>query len=31
MTGELTELSHRKSEIEETWLKAHAELEELEN
>jgi ATP-binding cassette subfamily F protein uup len=28
---ELTELSHRKSEIEETWLKAHAELEELEN
>ena len=27
---ELTELSHRKSEIEETWLKAHAELEELE-
>jgi ATP-binding cassette subfamily F protein uup len=28
---ELTELSHRKSEIEETWLKAHADLEELEN
>jgi len=28
---ELTELSHRKSEIEETWLKAHTELEELEN
>jgi ATP-binding cassette subfamily F protein uup len=28
---ELKELSHRKSEIEETWLKAHTELEELEN
>ena len=28
---ELTKLSHRKSEIEETWLKAHSELEELEN
>ncbi len=28
---ELMELSHRKSEIEETWLKAHSELEELEN
>ena len=28
---ELTKLSHRKSDIEETWLKAHSELEELEN
>ena len=28
---ELTKLSHRKSEIEETWLKAHSELDELEN
>jgi ATP-binding cassette subfamily F protein uup len=28
---ELKELSHRKSEIEEIWLKAHTELEELEN
>ena len=28
---ELTKLSHRKSEIEETWLKAHSELEGLEN
>lgn len=28
---ELTKLSHRKSEIEETWLKTHSELEELEN
>ncbi len=28
---ELKELNHRKSEIEETWLKAHTELEELEN
>ena len=28
---ELTELNLRKSEIEETWLKAHSELERLEN